>query len=82
MTTVALVAEQLTARRAGKISDKQLAAWAFERFYAVEAGTEELDPHDAEVIGIILDELMFCDDPHFALDDSMLQQLLTRLTTS
>lgn len=79
--TRAALARQIEARLAGTLSDAALAAWAFDRFYAEELGTEGYEPGVEEVIADTLDALMFDDDPHFRLDETELRGLLARLGT-
>lgn len=64
---------------AGRSSQEQLAGWAFDRFYAIEQGEEEVDEADAEPIGAALDDLMFADDESFALDEADLRRLIAGL---
>jgi len=64
---------------AGRSSAETLAGWAFDRFYAIEQGTEQVDEADAEAIGAALDDLMFADEESFALDDADLRRLIARL---
>jgi hypothetical protein len=73
------VIEKIEARLSGELSDATLAAWAFERFYAEDMGNETFAEEDAVTIRSVLDDLMFCDNPHFALDAHALQQLIVRL---
>lgn len=67
-------------RLAGRMSAEALAAWAFDRFYAIEQGDEEAEADAAERTADILDELMFADDESFALDDAGLRRLIVLLT--
>lgn len=78
ITRAALLA-QLEARLAGALSDKALAKWAFDRFYAEELGEEEYEPEHAPLLAEALDELMFADDPHFRLSEEELRALVARL---
>jgi hypothetical protein len=71
---------RLEDRLAGRISAEALAAWAFDRFYAVEQGNEEPELDAAEPIADALDELMFADDESFALGDADLRRLIALLT--
>lgn len=64
---------------AGRAAPDELAGWAFDRFYAIEQGEEEVDEADAEAIGEVLDDLMFADDESFALDEADLRRLIARL---
>lgn len=69
----------IEAHLAGRLTADGLAAWAFDRFYAEElADTESTESAD-EVIAAVLDDLMFADDPHFALDEADLRNLIVRL---
>ena len=65
----------------GHASSAEVAGWAFDRFYAIEQGEEELASEDEEVIAMALDDLMFADDDSFALDDVDLQRLIALLQT-
>ncbi len=56
-----------------------LARWAFDQFYAEEEGTIEFEPGYRHAIGAVLDELMFADEPRFALSEEALQALVGRL---
>lgn len=67
-------------RLAGRMSAATLAAWAFDRFYAIEQGDEEPEAEAAEPVADVLDELMFADDESFALDDADLRRLIVLLT--
>lgn len=75
----AAVRAQIEARLAGKLSDQQLARWAFDHFYAEELGEVEYEPEWAEQIADALDALMFGDDPHFRQTEEELRALLARL---
>ena len=77
--TRAAVIEQITARLEGRLDAVALAAWAFDRFYAVELGAEEYEPGAEAAIAEALDELMFDDDPGFRLDEEELRALLAQL---
>jgi hypothetical protein len=77
-----IVAEQISARLGGRLSDAALASWAFERFYAVELGEATLEPGAEQLIADVLDELMFGDDPDFRLGEAELGALLERLTAT
>jgi hypothetical protein len=74
------VARQIEARLAGKLGDAALAAWAFDRFYAEELGTEAYESGVEAAIADALDALMFDDDPSFRLDEAALRALLARLS--
>lgn len=77
----AAVIEQIAARLEGRLNDAALAAWAFDRFYAEELGTEEYEPGAGELIADALDVLMFDDDPVFQLDEEELRALIAQLGT-
>ncbi|MCS6888333.1 hypothetical protein [Chloroflexus sp.] len=72
---VAAIAEHL----AGRLSRKQLAAWAFDRFYELEQGELSVPPDEEAIIRDALDELMFADDDPFVLSEHELRQLMDRL---
>jgi hypothetical protein len=75
------VARQIEARLAGRLDDAALAAWAFDRFYAEELGTEAYEAGAEMAIADVLDALMFDDDPSFRLDEAELRGLLAQLGT-
>lgn len=73
------LARQIQARLAGRLDDAALAAWAFDRFYAEELGSEAYESGAEAAIADTLDALMFDDDPSFRLDEAELRALLARL---
>ena len=73
------VIARLEDRLVGRIDDRELAAWAFDSYYALEQGTLTVDPGEVEPIADVLDDLMFADDPSFALDEADLRRLIARL---
>ena len=79
--TRAALARRIEARLAGTLGDAALAAWAFDRFYAEELGTERYEAGAEDVIADVLDALMFDDDPSFRLDETELRGLLAQLGT-
>lgn len=79
LITCAAVTERIMARLTGHLSDAMLAAWAFDRFYAVELGEEELEPGAEEPLSDALDKLMFGDDPGFRLNEEELRALAAQL---
>jgi hypothetical protein len=81
ITTRAMVAAQIEARLAGQLTDKALAAWAFDRFYAEELGNEAYEAGAEVAIADVLDALMFGDDPGFRLDEEELRALAAQLGT-
>jgi hypothetical protein len=74
-----VVIARLEDRLAGRIDDRGIAAWAFDSYYALEQGELSIDPDDADLIADALDDLMFADDPSFALDEADLRRLIARL---
>lgn len=79
--TRAAVASQIAAFLDGALSEKALAAWAFDRFYAEELGTEAYQPGAEDELAEALDALMFGDDPSFRLDQEELRALIAQLQT-
>jgi hypothetical protein len=75
----AAVVAQIEERIAGRIDDEALAAWAFDRFYAVELGQEQYEPGAELAIANALDALMFDDDPDFRLGMEELRALIAQL---
>lgn len=71
--------DQLQAAAQGTLASTQLSAWAFDQFYAEEAGTIEFEPGFRRPISTVLDDLMFGDQPGFHLSDADLQQMITHL---
>jgi hypothetical protein len=70
---------KINERLRGQIGDAALATWAFDLFYAIEQGEEEVEAGDNDLIAEALDELMFADEKPFALDDADLRRLIARL---
>jgi hypothetical protein len=79
MLTRAELIAQIQKRLEERLSDAQLSAWAFERFYANELGSESFEPAAAHDIASVLDDLMFATDEGFALDAVALRALVKRL---
>jgi hypothetical protein len=79
ITTRAMIVARIEAWLSGKLSDAALAAWAFDRFYAEELGSETYEAGAEEVIADALDALMFGDDPSFRLDQEGLRALAAQL---
>lgn len=79
ITTRAMIVARIEARFSGQLSDAALAAWAFDRFYAEELGSETYEAGAEEVIADALDALMFGDDPSFRLDEEELRALAAQL---
>ena len=72
---------RIEARLSGQLSDRALAAWAFDRFYAEELGSEVYETGAESAITDVLDALMFGDDPGFRLDEEGLRALVAQLDT-
>jgi hypothetical protein len=81
ITTRSAIVKQIEARLSGQLSDAALAAWAFERFYAEELGSEAYEPGAEVAIADVLDALMFADDPGFRLVEEELRALIAQLGT-
>ena len=81
ITTRAMVVAQIEARLSSQFTDTALAAWAFDRFYAEELGSEAYEAGAESVITDVLDALMFGDDPGFRLDEEELRALVAQLGT-
>ena len=79
IVTRAAVITQIEDHLAGKLIAAALAAWAFDRFYAVELGQEQLETGAETGIADALDTLMFDDDPTFRLDAEELRALIAQL---
>jgi hypothetical protein len=81
VTTRATIVARIEARLSGQLTDTTLAAWAFERFYAEELGSEAYEAGAEVAITDVLDALMFADDPGFRLDEEELRALVAQLGT-
>ena len=81
ITTRAAIVARIGARLSGEITSMALAAWAFDRFYAEELGSEAYEAGAEEAIAEALDTLMFGDDPGFRLDEEELRALAAQLGT-
>lgn len=77
--TAAHLADKIDELRQGRINEQALAAWALDRFYAVDQGDECFDPLHEDVIVEVIDDLMFVDETAFKLDAEALQGLVARL---
>jgi hypothetical protein len=73
------VIAQLDAAARGEIDTHALSAWAFDQFYAEEAGAIAYEPGYRRAIGSVLDDLMFADQPGFHLSAGDLQQFRAHL---
>ncbi len=81
ITTRATIVARIEARLSGQLTDTALAAWAFDRFYAEELGSEAYEAGAEVAITDALDALMFGDDPGFRLDEEGLRALVAQLGT-
>lgn len=81
ITTRAAIVKRIEARLLGQLTDAALAAWAFERFYAEELGSEAYEAGAEMAIADVLDALMFADDPGFQLVEEELRALIAQLGT-
>ena len=72
--------ERLDAFLEGTLSVHALAAWAFDQFYSQEEGTLVYEEGFEEVIGAVLDELMWADSAAFALDVEVARRLMRQIT--
>jgi len=79
ITTRATIVARIEARLSGQLTDTALAAWAFDRFYAEELGSEAYESGAEVAITDVLDALMFGDDPGFRLDEEELRGLIAQL---
>jgi hypothetical protein len=77
--TRTMVADQINERLSGAMTGEALAAWAFDRFYAVELGLARLEAGAEECIADALDALMFSDHEAFGLNEEELRRLAARL---
>lgn len=74
-----MVAEQIDQRLSGATTGEALAAWAFDRFYAVELGLAHLEAGAEKRISDALDALMFSDHEAFRLNEEELRRLAALL---
>ena len=81
ITTRAAIVKHIEARLSGQLTDTALAAWAFERFYAEELGSEAYEVGAEVAIADVLDALIFADDPGFRLVEEELRALIAQLGT-
>jgi hypothetical protein len=79
LVTRAAVIARIEEHLAGKLGAAALAAWAFDRFYALEIGEEQSEAGAEPVIADALDTLMFDDDPNFRLYAEELRALIAQL---
>ena len=81
ITVRAAIVARIEARLSGQLTDTALAAWAFDRFYAEELGSEAYEAGAEVAIADVLDALMFADDPGFRLVEEELRALIAQLGT-
>jgi hypothetical protein len=62
-----------------EVSPQALAAWAFDQICDREEELLTYEPGYDEVIGAVLDDLMWADEPTFRLDHDTARALQTRL---
>lgn len=74
--TTASSGEQAPAESA---ASQPIATWAFDQFYAEEAGAVTFEPGYRRVIGATLDDLMFSDQPGFALSMAEIERMISAL---
>lgn len=63
----------------GPKESQAIARWAFDQFYAEEAGEVEYEPGFRRVIATVLDDLMFGDAPGFELSQDDTRRLIEDL---
>ena len=84
MTTILTRAELRQAIErflAGELEASALARWAFDQFYAAEEDGLVYEPGFEELIGEVLDELMWADSAPFVLEADAARRLQERLLT-
>jgi hypothetical protein len=67
---------------AGELGASALATWAFDQFYAAEEAGLVYEPGSEQIIGEILDELMWADSTPFVLEVEAARRLHERLNRS
>ena len=77
--TRADVREQIERFAAGTLPPEALAAWAFDQFCDETEGLVSYEAGFEELIGAVLDALMWMDSAPFGLDPAALRQLQQRL---
>ena len=73
------VAASIHACLEDRLSQAQLAKWAFDQFYKLEIEELEYEEQHAELLSEVLDQLMFTDEASFQLDEQDLAMLVRRL---
>lgn len=63
----------------GRLTQAQLAKWAFDQFYKIEIEELEYEEQHAALLSEVLDQLMFADEDSFQLDEQDLALLIRRL---
>ena len=66
----------------GELGASALATWAFDQFYAAEEAGLVYEPGSEEIIGEVLDELMWADSAPFVLEAAAARRLQERLNRS
>lgn len=81
MTTLTrqMLIDQLHAVETGTQPATNLATWAFDQFYAEEAGEIEYEAGFRRIIGHTLDDLMFGDAPGFTLSANEARRMIEEL---
>jgi hypothetical protein len=79
MTVDMLTRQQVIERLQHGPHEAALAAWAFDQFYAAEDGRISYEPGYQQVIGTVLDDLMFSDRDEFRLLNDDIARLIARL---
>ncbi len=77
--TRAEIGEQIDQFVTGRLTARQLAAWAFDHFYQAEEGALIYEVGYEDLIEDVLDALMWGDSPPFVLDVTQAQGLQDRL---
>jgi hypothetical protein len=73
------IRQQIERYQAGDLTGPSLAAWAFKQFADEEEELLVYEPGYEEMIGEVLDDLMWADATPFALDAAAAQALVERL---
>ncbi|WP_029214988.1 hypothetical protein [Kallotenue papyrolyticum] len=76
------IIDRISAVERGELTQAELAAWAFDQFYAEEAGALTFEPGYRRLIATTLDDLMFADHPDASLSPTELQHLRQALAAA
>lgn len=71
--------EQLQAAEQGILDGPDLSRWAFDQFYAEEAGDIAYESGYRHAMLSVLDDLMFSDQPGFHVGEDELRQMIEHL---